>query len=127
MNTVDVRLLNKTKGTEVASRLGFALKNKERRKGLTGRQGIQDCEAFVFPKCRQIHTFGMLFTIDVIFINRQGVVVKIYRCLEPGRLTGVVFTGFTTVELAAGTLERTGTEPGDRLEFEGWNPGFSRE
>ncbi|MBN2168682.1 MAG: DUF192 domain-containing protein, partial [Actinobacteria bacterium] len=72
MKTVYAGLFNKTKGVLLAERLSFALKHNDRRKGLIGLSGLNGEEAYVFPRCRQVHTFGMLFPIDVIFLDRSS-------------------------------------------------------
>lgn len=124
LKMVNAQILNKTRNTVIASRSGFALRHNERRRGLTGRPGLECGEAVVFPGCRQIHTFGMLFPIDVVFVDRRGVIRKTYRNLVPGRLTGIMFRGIDAVELAAGTLERTNTQSGDLIGFSGNSGAF---
>lgn len=125
MKTLDVRILNKTKGTVLASRLSFALKHNERRKGLIGSSGLQFGEAFVFTGCRQIHTFGVPFPIDVVFVDGKGVISRAYRNLAPGRVTGIMLRSSTAIELKAGALQAAGTGPGDMLELGGHDWGFS--
>ena len=44
-----------------------------------------DC-ALLLPGCSSIHTFGMRFPIDVIFLDRQGRVLRVDRCVGPGRV-----------------------------------------
>ena len=41
---------------------------------------------YLFPKCRLIHTFFMRFNIDVIAINKMGVIIKIYRNVRPNKI-----------------------------------------
>ncbi len=43
-------------------------------------------EALCFVSCRSIHTFGMRFSIDVAFIDREGEVVRVARALKPGKI-----------------------------------------
>ncbi|MBN1288357.1 MAG: DUF192 domain-containing protein [Actinobacteria bacterium] len=119
MKTVRMGLFNETKGVFLAERLGFVLRHNERRRGLTGMTGICCEEAYVFPRCRQIHTFGMLFSIDVVFLDRSSSATRIYRDLEPRKLTGVVWKGTAAIELQAGICTKTGTEAGDLLKFIG--------
>jgi len=75
-------------------------------------------EALVLPRCRQIHTFGMKFPIDVLFLDKSGKVVRAVRDMKPGRLTAWVLRARTTVELPAGTLERTGTVVSDEIAID---------
>jgi uncharacterized membrane protein (UPF0127 family) len=40
----------------------------------------------LLPRCSSVHTFGMLFPLDVVFLNRQGSVVAVRRRLGPSRI-----------------------------------------
>jgi uncharacterized protein len=93
---------------EVADRLG------ERSKGLLGRTGYEG--AMVLPRTRAIHTFGMRFTVDVAFCDRDLVVLDVAR-VPPMRLTLPRRRGRTVIEAQAGAFERWGLRPGDRLEI----------
>jgi hypothetical protein len=48
-------------------------------------------EALVIPRCRQVHTFGMSFPIDVVFVNRFDVVVGACSRLNPRRISPVAW------------------------------------
>jgi uncharacterized membrane protein (UPF0127 family) len=44
--------------------------------------------------CNDVHTFGMAFPIDVAFVSREGVVMRVLRGVKPGRrsrLKGATF------------------------------------
>ncbi len=66
--------------------------------------------------CNSIHMFFMRFTIDVIFVNRAGEVVKVCPTVRPWRIR-LAARGFAAVELPAGTIDRTDTRTADRLEL----------
>ncbi len=40
----------------------------------------------LIPRCRSVHTLGMLFAIDLVFLDRRGAVVEVRRGIPPGRL-----------------------------------------
>lgn len=109
------RLVNSTRMTVVAGRLVYASDNKEKRRGLLGRRSMEDGEALVLPGCRQVHTFGMRFPIDVAFVDGNGVVVLTCGGLRPWRLTPVSWRSEAAIEMACGMLRRTGTAVGDEL------------
>ena len=48
-----------------------------RGRGLLGRTSIDG--ALVLAGCRWIHTIGMKFALDVVYLDADGVVVKIAR------------------------------------------------
>lgn len=53
-----------------------------RLRGLSGRP--PDDTVMVFPHCRDVHTFTMICPIDIAFVNRDGVVRRVYRAVRPG-------------------------------------------
>ena len=80
-----------------------------RRRGLLGRDGIDG--ALVLRPCRQVHTIGMRFTIDVAFCARDGRVLRVRR-MRPGRVSRPVWRARFVVEAAAGSFEQWGVRRG---------------
>ena len=70
----------------LASRARVAQTVAERMVGLLGRTGLEAGEGLVLPGCHSIHTVGMRFPIDVIFVDRQWRVVALRSAYAPGRL-----------------------------------------
>ena len=64
-----------------------------------------------------VHTFGMQFPIDVLFVRRDGVVVKRVLNLKARRIAAA-FRAFAVLEFATGSSTVAATEVGDRLEVE---------
>jgi uncharacterized membrane protein (UPF0127 family) len=65
-----------------------------------------------------IHTIGMSFAIDALYLDRNNRVVRMYQRLRPGRIAAVSLRARSILELPAGTLSRTQTEVGDVLDFQ---------
>jgi len=90
-----------------------------RLKGLLGRSN-RDFFAgkglWIRP-CQGIHTIGMAFSIDVAYLDSQGRILRVYHNLGPFRMTALMISARSVLELPAGTLKRTRTEIGDRLEI----------
>ena len=40
----------------------------------------------LIPRCRSVHTFGMRFAIDVLFLDERDRVIELRRCVPPCRL-----------------------------------------
>jgi uncharacterized membrane protein (UPF0127 family) len=112
-----VEILNITRGTELASRARLANRFWSRGWGLLGRARLEPGEGLVLEPCSSIHTAFMRFTIDVLFADRTGRVVKAVPSLKPFRLSLSLASRYT-IELPVGTIARTGTVPGDMLKFE---------
>lgn len=88
---------------------------RERARGLLGRDGLDG--AVVLRPCRQVHTIGMRFDIDVAFCDRDGRVLRT-ASLRPWRVSVVVPRSAFAIEAASGAFERWRLEPGDTVELE---------
>jgi uncharacterized membrane protein (UPF0127 family) len=110
-------LINERTGSVIASVVEPALNATTRRRGLLGRDRLDDGHALLLAPCGSVHTIGMRFTIDVLFVGPDGRVVKIVEQLRSWRIAGAMRACFT-VELPAGSLSRSDVSPGDRLTLQ---------
>src|SRR5262245_21587505 len=86
-NTTEIHaLLNERTGRVVASAVELAESSQARRKGLLGRDSLDPSAALIIAPCSAVHTFFMRFVIDVIFVDRNGRVLKIASDLKPWRI-----------------------------------------
>lgn len=67
--------------------------------------------------CEAVHTFGMKFPIDLVFLSKKRKVRKIRRAV-PRRRIALDLMAHSVLELPAGTAEATRTAVGDQLELE---------
>ena len=67
-------------------RVAEARRRKERMAGLAGLATMSDQEALHIPRCRSVHTFGMRFALDLVWLDRSGAVVRVDRDVPPRRL-----------------------------------------
>ena len=82
--------------------------------GLLGHRGLGPREGLFLAPCSGIHTVGMRFPIDVVFVDRQWRVVRARAGVAPWRF--VMAPGaYGVVELAAGSIARLSLSPGDAL------------
>jgi uncharacterized membrane protein (UPF0127 family) len=110
-------LVNVRTGAVIASVVEPALDATRRRKGLLGRDGLDDNHALVLAPCGAVHTVGMRFPIDVLFVAADGSVVKIVEQLRTWRIAAAL-QACITVELAAGAIRRRDIVTGDRLSIQ---------
>ena len=61
--------------TRASRLLGFALLRRE-----------EAGEGLLIPKCRSVHTFGMRFPLDLLFLAEDGRVVRLDRAVPPWRI-----------------------------------------
>jgi uncharacterized membrane protein (UPF0127 family) len=88
-----------------------------RAKGLLGRSGLPPGEALMFPGCHAVHTMGMRFPIDLVFVDKDWRVVALQPMVRPGRfMVGPVRGAWGVVEMASGTVAENGLEVGDQLQ-----------
>ena len=76
-----------------------------RLRGLAWRRQPPEGWALLFPRCRSIHTFGMRFPIDVVFLDRHGWPIAIRRGVKPGRIVRHSKAA-AVIETKAGDAER---------------------
>jgi uncharacterized membrane protein (UPF0127 family) len=107
---------NATSGRLLVSRLEAAFDSATRKKGLLGRDRIEPGGGLVIAPCGGIHTCFMRFPIDVIFVARDGRVVKVCADVKPWRLA-IALSAFCVIELPAHTAVHAETRAGDRLEL----------
>ncbi|HEB59100.1 MAG TPA: DUF192 domain-containing protein [Gammaproteobacteria bacterium] len=93
----------------------------ERMRGLLARRPLEDDEALWIEPCPSVHTLGMRYAIDVVFIDHDGRVRKVVEALKPFRFAACRGAR-TTVELAAGVAGRLGIEPGMVLAWQEGKP-----
>ncbi len=109
-------LSNARTGTVLANRIEAAVDRTTRNRGLLGRDGLDAGSALILAPCKSIHTWFMRFPIDVVFVRRDGRIVKVAADLRAWRLAAS-FRAFAVIELPAGVLASTDTRPGDELRL----------
>jgi hypothetical protein len=108
------RLENTRTGAVLAGRVLAAFDSAARRTGLLKHDAMPEDAALVIAPSNGIHTFFMRFAIDVAFVDRHGKVLAVRHNLVPWRIA-VSWRAYAVIEMAAGTLQRSGTGRGDLL------------
>ena len=104
------------RGEDVLAAAEKAVTRRDRRVGLMGRADVDG--VFVLRPCRQVHTFGMRFAIDVAFCDRDGFVL--HTCtMPPHRVSKPVLRSQFAIEARAGSFDRWKLIPGDVVELRG--------
>jgi hypothetical protein len=99
---------------DVLASLEVPLQARGRVRGLRGRDDFEG--ALMLRPCRQVHTFGMRFPLDVAFCDRSGVVLRV-ATLPAWRVSRPVWKAGFVVEARAGAFDRWRLAPGDQLEI----------
>src|SRR5438309_2670065 len=108
---------NRTRGAVLASEVQLADTPRARRVGLLKHDKLNPGQGLWIYPTQAIHTFGMRFPIDVVFIDRQMRVKRVYHKLVPFRLTSLVWSAQSVLELPSGSLAGTNTDVGDELQI----------
>ena len=102
-------------GASACERCTVADRMLSRMKGLLGRKDLPTGEGILIRPAPSIHTFFMRFPIDVVFLSRQGEVLKIAEHVPPWRARSCRHS-YAVLELAAGEAGRRGLAVGDRID-----------
>ncbi|MFN8525180.1 MAG: DUF192 domain-containing protein [Chloroflexota bacterium] len=115
MASTKVMVTNISTGERLADRADLANNLFTRGRGLLGRAGLDPGEGLVLQPCGSVHCLGMRFAIDVLHLDRDGLVVRVVRNLRPNRLGPIVRHSHIVVELPVGSADNT--SEGDRVEI----------
>jgi uncharacterized membrane protein (UPF0127 family) len=116
---VPVYVYNKTREAFVATEAVVADGYITRLVGLLGktkRWARFGAGLWIVPS-RGVHTIGMLFPIDLVFLNKEKEVIHVEEHVRPFRISKVVLKAASVLELPTHTIYRTGTRVGDWLEI----------
>jgi uncharacterized membrane protein (UPF0127 family) len=113
---VHLRIWNVTRGTELGASVELANHSAARRKGLLGRDSLFAGEGLWILPCQAVHTVGMRFPIDLVYLDRDLRVRKVRSNVYPWRLSACV-SAHSVLELAPGTIQETQTNRGDQLKI----------
>ncbi len=109
---VDVRAAD---GRHVASALD-ARSAAQRVRGLIGRR-LDAGQGLLLRRCGSVHTNFMGYPIDVVYLSREGEIVKLVGALWPWRFSWGGRRAAETLELASGEAQRLGLASGERLDM----------
>jgi uncharacterized membrane protein (UPF0127 family) len=90
----------------IAYSLGARLRALSRERSLPTRAGL------LLTPARGVHTLGMRFAVDVVFLTAQMRVIGLVPCVQPWRVLLAPRGTGRVLELAAGQIAATGLKPG---------------
>lgn len=110
---------NRTRQAYLATDLEVADTHWSRLRGLMGTDAANFPAGkglWIVP-CRGVHTLGMRFAIDVVYLNGDRVIVHIEENLRPWRMAAVRLNASTVLELPSSMVRQTGTSVGDEIDI----------
>lgn len=110
-------LFNATQGRPLTARVRHARRWLARLRGLLGTTSIDPEDALVIWDTSSIHMMWMLYSIDVAFLAPDGKVLALCPNRAPFSFPVWARGAMFAVEMAAGTLARTGIALGDQVTW----------
>ena len=86
-----------------------------RLRGLLGRT-LSEGGGLLLAPCNCIHTFGMQYEIDAVYLDRTGTVLRVDEALPAGKTCKAQRGARYVLELPTGTARRQSIQEGNRLE-----------
>ena len=113
-----VFVYNKSRETFLAFRVRVADSILGRLIGLLGRKSLApDSGVWIVP-LNAVHTIGMLFSFDLVLIDKDFKVVGLRELVRPFRVTWPNHRAESVIELPAHSIFRSRTQIGDQLLIE---------
>src|SRR5438270_13801331 len=111
----EVFVYNKSKETFLSFRVRVADSFSSRLVGLLGKRSLKpDGGVWIVP-ANSIHTVGMLFSFDLVMVDKYLRVVNVKEMVRPFRIVLPKLRAESVIELPAHTIFRSRTEVGDQL------------
>jgi uncharacterized membrane protein (UPF0127 family) len=114
--TVKLLIKNINRSNVVAANADIADTSQKRRTGLLKHTHLAAGEGLWIVPCEAVHTFGMNFPIDVVYLSKQKKVLKIRDNMKKWRMS-ICLRAHSVLELPAGHAAVVGLVVGDQLEF----------
>lgn len=112
-----LRVHNYSRETTLADRAQIADSSKTRKTGLLKHQRLEPGEGLWLTPCEGVHTIGMKFPIDVLFLDKRRKVIKIRAAMQRWRMSACL-SAHSVLELPSGMAAATRTVAGDQLVLE---------
>lgn len=112
-----MQVINVSKKQVLSDRCRLANTFLKRAIGLLNRSSLQPGEGLLLDNCHGIHTVGMRFAIDVLFLDKSLSVTRLANDVRPFHIGPAAKNAVYVLELPAGVIEQTRTEVGDQVQF----------
>lgn len=110
------QFINVTQNSILADHGRIADSFFRRLKGLLGTTSLPGGQGLLIRPCNSVHTFGMRYSIDVLFVGKDNRIQKIVPAMPSGRIAVSSGSAYV-IELPAGTVQTTNTKTGDQLQI----------
>jgi uncharacterized membrane protein (UPF0127 family) len=110
---------NRTRTTYLATELSIARTHWTRFRGLmaTSAGQFRFGQGLWIVPCHGVHTLAMRFPIDVVYLDRERVVIHLEQDLRPWRMAAIRIRAASVLELPMGTVRKSETALGDQVDI----------
>ena len=108
-------VFNLTRQSFVSLGVSPAHTHMSRLRGLLGRMRLRSDEGLWIVPCQGIHTIGLLFPIDVIYLDGNQQVIHVIEHLGPFRVSSIRIRSNSVLQLPTRTIYSSNTQIGDQL------------
>lgn len=111
------KAFNQTRQTHLATELALADTHWTRLRGLLGlaADDFRNGSGLWIVPCHGVHTLGMGFPIDVVYLDRALTVIDVRPDVRPWRFTPIRYEAASVLELPCHTAAQTKTAVGDTI------------
>ena len=88
----------------------------ERMRGLLFRPQLKEDEAMLITPCGSVHTIGMRYPIDVVFVDRDWTIIKAVPDVKPWRSASCLKAQMV-LEMISGSINKWRLSDGQQLEW----------
>ena len=110
---------NRTRTTYLATELMIARTHWTRFRGLMATDGsrFRRGQGLWISPSHGVHTFAMRFPIDVVYLDRDRIVIHVEEELKPWRMAAVRIKAASVLELPIGAIRESQTALGDLVDI----------
>jgi len=85
--------------------------------GLIFKKRLKNGEGLLIENCRSIHTFGMRYRIDAVYLNGDNMVLAIFQDIKPFRVTPLIKNASKVLEVRSKTIKHASLKVNDLVLF----------
>jgi len=104
-------------GQIIASNVHIADRFFSRLKGLMFTKSLPKNSALVINPCNSIHMFFMNYSLDVVFVDKNDIVLDVIVNIKPWHISKIVLSSQYVIELPAKSTLESNIKKGDILTF----------
>lgn len=110
-----VELLNSDTNQIIAKEVTIANTFLSRLIGLLDKKELPFDNGLWLIPCNSIHTFGLKFNIDAIFLNKNNTIVYLMENLGKNKISPVIFAAHSVLEIVQGTIKTSNSAVGHKI------------